>query len=119
MLAYYGIDSGALFGTILTAVEKRIKVVVLVGGGFDFAKKLPEVDEVNFAPHVTVPVLTVNGQYDYTFPLESSQNPLFNSLGTPTKDKRHAVFDAGHSPPHDQMIKEVLDWLDHYQGSVR
>jgi cephalosporin-C deacetylase-like acetyl esterase len=118
-IAYYGIDSGALLGTILTAVEKRIKVIVLVGGGFDFAKKLPEVDEVNFAPHVTVPVLMVNGKYDYVFPLESSQNPMFSSLGTPAKDKRHAVFDAGHSPPHDQMIKEVLDWLDRYQGAVR
>jgi hypothetical protein len=44
---------------------------------------------------------------------------MFRFLGTLEKDKRHAVFDAGHVPPHDQMIKEVLDWLDRYQGAVR
>jgi eukaryotic-like serine/threonine-protein kinase len=118
-LAYYGLDTGAYLGNILPALEKRIKIVVLAGGGFDFNKKLPEVDEINFAPRVTVPVLMINGEYDYYFPLEASQNPMFNVLGTPKKDKRHAVFDAGHMPPHDEMIKETLDWLDRYQGSTK
>jgi len=79
----------------------------------------PEVDKINFAPRVTMPILMVNGRYDYVFPLESSQKPMFRFLGTPEKDKRHAVFDGGHSPPHDQMIKEVLDWLHRYQGPVK
>jgi formylglycine-generating enzyme required for sulfatase activity/dienelactone hydrolase/predicted Ser/Thr protein kinase len=118
-LAYYGVDTGAYLGNILGAIEKRIKVLLLAGGGFYLGKKLPEVDEINFAPRVTVPVLMINGRYDYFFPLESSQNPMFSFLGTPEKDRRHAVFDAGHIPPHDQMIKEVLDWLDRYQGPVR
>jgi serine/threonine protein kinase/formylglycine-generating enzyme required for sulfatase activity/cephalosporin-C deacetylase-like acetyl esterase len=118
-LAYYGVDTGAFLGNILLALEKRIKVAVLAGAGFYAGKKLPEVDEINFAPRVKVPVLMINGRYDYFFPLESSQNPMFTYLGTPEKDKRHAVFDAGHIPPHDQMIKEGLDWLDRYQGPVR
>jgi len=118
-LAYYGLDDGAYLGDILAAVEKRIKVVVLAGGGFYLGKKLPEVDEINFAPRITVPVLMINGRYDYVFPLESSQNPMFRSLGTPEKDKRHAVFDAGHMPAHDQLIKEILDWLDRYQGPIK
>ena len=41
---------------------------------------------------------------------------MLRFLGTPEKDKRHAVFDAGHVPPHAQMIKEILHWLDRYQG---
>ena len=94
-------------------------MVVLVGGGFDFNEKLPEVDEVNFAPRVTMTALMVNGRYDYVFSLESSQKPMFRALGTREKDKRHAVFDGGYPAPHDQMIKEVLDWLDRYQGPVR
>jgi pimeloyl-ACP methyl ester carboxylesterase len=113
------VDTGAFLGNILLALEKRIKVAVLAGAGFYAGKKLPEVDEINFAPRVKVPVLMINGRYDYFFPLESSQNPMFTYLGTPEKDKRHAVFDAGHIPPHDQMIKEGLDWLDRYQGPVR
>lgn len=77
-------------------------MIVLLGGGFDLGKKLPEVDEINFAPRVTMPALMINGQYDHFFPLESSQKPMFRFLGTPEKDKRHVVFDAGHIPPHDQ-----------------
>jgi hypothetical protein len=48
-----------------------------------------------------------------------SQIPLFRSLGTPAKDKRTAVFDAGHIVPRNEMIKETLDWLDRYLGPVR
>ena len=114
-LVYYGLSTGAYLGNILPAVEKRIKVLVLLGGGFDAAVKLPEVDEVNFAPRVTAPMLMVNGRYDQFFPLDTSQNVMFRFLGTPEKDKRHAVFESGHIPPHDQMIKEILDWLDRYQ----
>ena len=44
---------------------------------------------------------------------------MFSLLGTPLKDKRHVVFEAGHVPPNDLMVKEVLDWLDRYQGPVR
>jgi eukaryotic-like serine/threonine-protein kinase len=118
-LVYYGLSWGANLGNILPALERRIKVIVLVGGGFDPAKKLPEVEEINFAPRVTMPVLMINGQYDHFFPLESSQMPMFRFLGTPQKDKRHAVFDGGHIPPHDQMIREILDWLDRYLGPVK
>jgi eukaryotic-like serine/threonine-protein kinase len=118
-LTYYGLSTGAYLGNILPAVEKRLKVLVLLGGGFDAEVKLPEVDEVNFAPRVTAPMLMVNGRYDQFFPLDTSQNVMFRFLGTPVKDKRHAVFEAGHIPPHDQMIKEILDWLDRYQGPVR
>ena len=118
-LGYYGLSTGAYLGNILPAVEKRLKALVLVGGCFDLGQKLPEVDEINFAPRVTMPVLMINGQYDYFCPLESSQNPMFHFLGTPEKDKRHAVFDGGHVPPHDGLIKETLDWLDRYLGPVR
>ena len=118
-LTYYGLSTGAYLGNILLAVESRIKVAVLLGGGFDFSKKLPEVDEINFAPRVKVPTLMVNGLYDHFFPYEKSQKVMLQFLGTHTKDKRHAVFEAGHIPPHDQMIKEILDWLDRYQGPVK
>jgi hypothetical protein len=42
------------------------------------------------------PVLMVNGRYDYVFPLEKSQEPLFKMLGTPEKDKEHIVLETPH-----------------------
>jgi len=117
-LAYYGLSTGAYLGNILPAVESRIKVAVLLAGGFESAKKLPEVDEINFAPRVKVPTLLVDGRYDDFFPLETSQKVMFQFLGAPAKDKRHAVLDGGHIPPYDQMVREILDWLDKYQGPV-
>jgi formylglycine-generating enzyme required for sulfatase activity/tRNA A-37 threonylcarbamoyl transferase component Bud32/dienelactone hydrolase len=118
-LAYYGLSTGAYLGNILPAIESRIKVAVLLGGGFEFGKKMPEVDELNFAPRVKVPTLLVDGRYDEFFPLETSQNVMFRFLGTPEKDKRHAVLEGGHIPSYDQMVKEILDWLDRYQGPVK
>ncbi len=118
-LAYYGLSWGSALAPIMISMEPRIKLAVLVAGGLDFGKALPEVDPINFAPRVKVPVLMVNGRYDFFFPTETSQNPMFFLLGTPPKDKRHVVFEAGHVPPNDLMIREVLDWLDRYQGPVQ
>jgi cephalosporin-C deacetylase-like acetyl esterase len=118
-LAYYGVSWGAYLGNILPALEKRIKVLVLVAGGFILRNKLPEVDEINFAPRVAAPALMINGRYDSNFPLDSSQSPMFRFLGAPEKDKRHAVFESGHFPPHDQTVKETLDWLDRYLGPAK
>jgi hypothetical protein len=80
---------------------------------------MPEVDEINFAPRVKVPTLLVDGRYDHYFPLETSQKTMFRFLGTPEKDKRHAVLDGGHIPAYDALVKEILDWLDKYQGRVK
>jgi hypothetical protein len=29
------------------------------------------------------------------------------------------VLNGGHIPQYDEMAKEVLDWLDKYQGPVK
>jgi len=44
---------------------------------------------------------------------------MFRLLGTPQADKRHLLFDSGHVPPRNDMIRETLDWLDHYLGPGR
>jgi eukaryotic-like serine/threonine-protein kinase len=61
----------------------------------------------------------VNGRYDQFFPLATSQNVMFSSLGTKEKDKHRVIFESGHIPPNNQMVKEILDWLDRYQGPVK
>jgi len=64
-------------------------------------------------------MLMLNGRYDWFFPVETSQLPMFRLLGTPKEHKRHVVFEAGHMIPRSRHIKETLDWLDRYLGSPR
>ncbi len=79
----------------------------------------PEIDPINFASRVRAPVLMLNGRYDPTFPPETHQIPLFQRLGTPEANKRHVLFDCGHSLLRTQdAVRETLDWLDRYLGPV-
>ena len=118
-LGYMGLSLGAVWGPVLTAVETRFKASVLVGGGLPFEKLPSEIEPINFAPRVKTPTLMVNGQQDFIFPVESSQDPLFRILGVADADKRHVTFDSGHIPPAEPVIKESLDWLDRYLGPVQ
>jgi len=118
-LAYFGLSWGSTQAPIMISMESRIKAAVLVAGGFDPSTTLPEADPLNFATHVKAPVLVLNGRYDYGYPTETSQKPMFRLLGTPPRNKRHVVFEAGHIPPNNLMMTEILEWLDRYQGLVR
>jgi hypothetical protein len=66
-----------------------------------------------------MPVLMINGCYDFFFPKETTQDLMFRMLGTAERDKRHIVFESGQVPPANMLIKEALDWLDRYLGPVR
>ncbi len=105
-------------GPIMLAVEERFKVGVLLVAGLAFQKTQPEVDPFNFLSRVTVPVLMLNGRYDFFFPLETSQQPFFDQLGTPPEHKKMFVYEGGHSVPRTELIKETLNWLDRYLGPV-
>jgi len=118
-LAYYGFSWGGVMGSIIPAVENRLKASVLNVAGFYFQKALPEVDQINFITRVKIPVLMLNGKYDHYFPVETSQRPFFKLLRTRPEDKRQIIYEAGHFVPRDQHIKETLDWLDRYLGPVK
>ena len=121
-LGYLGLSWGAEMPAMIgLALEERFGAAVLVGGGFDAGAvswALPEISPWHFAPRVTLPTLMINGRYDFYFPYETSQLPMFNALGTPERDKRHVVFQSGHIPPWNEVIREVLDWFDKYLGPV-
>jgi len=119
-LAFCGLSLGAAMGPRLIAVEPRFKAAVLLSGG-SFEKVPAEVDSWNFASRVKIPVLMLNGRDDFRFPLESTQIPLFQLLGTPVKDKRHVLFEGGHVNliTRPELIKQILDWLDTYLGPVK
>lgn len=118
-LAYFGWSWGGATAPILLAVENRFQAAILGSGGLEFARTLAEADQINFAPHVKVPILMLNGRYDHFFPVESSQVPLYRLLGTPEKDKKHVLYETGHAPPRKEVIRESLDWLDKYLGPVK
>jgi dienelactone hydrolase len=117
-VGYLGWSWGGFLGGIIPAVEKRIKAVVLNVGGMEMTKALPEADQINFLPRVFQPVLMLNGKYDMYFPVETSQKPMFNLLGTPEKDKKLIIYDTGHLVPRTDFIKETLAWYDKYLGPV-
>jgi hypothetical protein len=115
-IAYFGVSLGARLGSIALAVEKRFKVAVLWSGGFSLGTKLPDMEEINYAPRVATPVLMLNGRDDFTFPIETSQIPMFRLLGTADKDKRRVLYDGGHVFPFARVEKDTLEWLDRYLG---
>ena len=80
----------------------------------------PGSDQADFALRVKIPVLMINGRYDYVFSVEKAQDPLFAMLGTPAADKRHVLLDTPHdvTEQRPQLIHAVLDWLDKYLGRV-
>jgi dipeptidyl aminopeptidase/acylaminoacyl peptidase len=117
-LGYFGFSWGGRMGPLMLAVEPRFKTAVLYVAGLKFQRALPEADPFNFVTRVETPVLMINGRYDFFFPLETSQRPLYELLGTPAEHKRWVVYDGGHSVPRTQLIEESLAWLDRYLGSV-
>jgi len=121
-LAYLGLSWGAEHGPVALVMEDRFKAGIFMDGGAILASVLPEVDESNFVSRVSVPVLMLNGSLDYIFPVELSQVPFFENLGTAEGDKRHVVYEGGHviwnSFP-DEVTKEILAWFDRYFGPVR
>ena len=116
-IGYYGSSWGGMMGPYLLALEDRIKTGILVAGGFQTQREIkgiPEIDPVNFAPRVKIPVLMLNGRFDFLYPLESAQIPMFRFLGTASEYKKHVVYETDHTVPRYEMIKETLAWLDRY-----
>jgi dienelactone hydrolase len=121
-LAYYGLSWGAQLGPIIIALDPRIKAGVLLMGGLKSGASAPEVDSFNFAPRVRAPILMLNGDQDHIFPLQTSQRPLFQGLGTPSADKKHVLYPGGHEifvTQRSQIVQEVVGWLDRYVGRVQ
>lgn len=118
-VAYLGYSWGGTMGGIIPAIEPRIKASVLYVAGLTMERGRPEVDPSNFLPRIRIPVLMLNGQYDYYFPVETAQRPFFRLLGTAAADKRYVVYEGGHDVPRTPLIAETLAWLDKYLGPVR
>ena len=121
-LAYLGVSMGSAKGIVFsTLLQNRLKTAVFLDGGFFLNPPEPGSDGADFACRLKIPVLMVNGRYDYSFSLERAQNPLFAMLATPPADKRHVVLDTPHdvNQRRPELVKAVLNWFDRYLGPVR
>jgi dienelactone hydrolase len=119
-LALMGFSMGT--GAVLRSsiYPQRVKACIILSGGLPFSSPPPEIDGINFAPRLKVPTLIVDGQYDYTYPVETSQKPLFHFLGAADRDKKLVLLPYAHwSIDVKDLAREVLDWLDRYLGPVR
>jgi eukaryotic-like serine/threonine-protein kinase len=118
-IAYFGTSWGSNQAPLSLAVEPRFRTAVLYVAGLTMERGRPEVDPLNFLPRVTLPVLMLNGKYDFFFPVELSQKPFFQTLGTPADKKKYTVYEGGHDVPRTELITQTLSWLDSYLGPVR
>ncbi len=117
-IAYYGLSWGVLQAPIMLAVENRLKVGVLLSGGF-VNRGLPEVNPINYLTRVKQPILMLNGKYDMFLPYDKAIIPMYNLLGTPKENKQLKLYDTDHIPGKRDFMKETLSWLDKYLGPVR
>jgi dipeptidyl aminopeptidase/acylaminoacyl peptidase len=115
-LAFMGQSWGSAMAPIYLAVEPRFKAAFLSVGGFYLQHSLPEVDAFNFAPRVRVPLLLLNGRFDFYYPMDSAQLPMFELFRPADGQKRRVVYDTGHNLPRPDMIRESLEWFDKYLG---
>ena len=116
-VVYYVFSVGGATLAVST-MEPRLKGLIFLSAGLPRRPFPPEIEPVNFAPRIKMPVLFLGGRYDYITPVDAAQKPLFDRLGTPAAMKRHVIFESGHVPERIAVIREVLDWLDRTLGTV-
>ena len=116
-IGFMGYSWGAAMAPVFLAVEPRLSLALLNVGGFYLQAALPEADPVNFAPRVKVPVVMLNGRFDFFFPTDTSQEPMFRALGTPAEHKKWLIYDVSHNVPRNEVIKEFVGWMDKYWGA--
>jgi formylglycine-generating enzyme required for sulfatase activity/predicted Ser/Thr protein kinase len=119
-LAYLGVSQGAADGVIFVALEDRFRAAVFLDGGFFLFPPSTGGDQADFAPRMKKPVLMVNGKYDFTFPPDQAQAPMFGMMGTAPVDKFRKVLETPHdvSELKPELSMEVLRFLDKYLGRV-
>ncbi len=118
-IAYYGFSWGGGVAPFILAVEDRIKIGVLSLFGVSSVAKyrFKEFDQVDYLPHVNIPMLLLGGRYDFDYTLEQQQ-AFYDLLGTSKDEKKWMIYESTHYVPRSNLVNESLDWLDNYFGEV-
>lgn len=118
-LAFWGNSLGARMGTLITAVEDRLKAGIFSLGGFDRYYYRSEVDPLNYVSRITIPVLLLNGKYDPLRPFDLCVEPYVALLASKNTEFRHCIYDTEHNLPKNELMKESINWLNQYLGPVK
>jgi dienelactone hydrolase len=108
-IGYYGFSYGAWLGAVTAAVDRRVSLVVLRSGGPqilaeiarassrtltpEYTRLMGTVDQMSYAPSITVPVLVQNGSRDATYTAEQMRAWQERIGGAKTA----RMYDAGHT----------------------
>jgi serine/threonine protein kinase/formylglycine-generating enzyme required for sulfatase activity len=116
-LAMFAPSAGAAVGLILAAVEPRYRTAVFLGAGLPAAWRdvVAPANAINFASHITMPKLLIQGRYDEDTPVRTAAEPLFKLLVEP---KRIVFFEGGHVPSLETLMSLMSGWLDEQLGRV-
>jgi len=116
-IAFFGPSAGAQVGLILAAVERRYRVVVMVGAGLPdiYGSWIATANPVNFTPHIRAPKFILQGRYDEDTPLRTAAEPMFALMREP---KRLVLYDGGHVPSAELAMRATTEWLDEQLGRV-
>lgn len=121
-IGYVGISMGGIIGTIISAVDERIKAPIFIVAGGNFTKMVPiisvaphadkilkTIDPIYFAKRISPrPLLMINGLQDYT--INEAANDLYNSAQQP---KKIIWIDDDHIgvPLREDTIKHCGEFL--------
>ena len=115
--ALHALSYGGWRAPLILAVEKRLTGGIIMSAGLVPLPLPEEVQLQHYLPRVTQPVLYITGREDFGFPLEQSQTPFFELLGSQPGHKRHVLLDWGHLPPgYADVTRELLAWTDRWLG---
>ncbi len=117
-VSYFGVSFGAASAPSLLPFEGRIRAAVFYSGGFGVAQGQESIDRtIGLLRRITIPVLQMGGEHDFTEPVDPYQVKFFEHLGTPPERKRLVVFDSGHQPlPLNGVMRETVDFLERHVG---
>lgn len=137
-IGYMGISMGAVTGTDATALDSRIKSIIIADGAADFSvifdtSEYGDVQETKeymkdngttkeqligsfkfvdpsvFAPHLgDRPILLMNGKTDTTMTMPAMM--LLHSLVT-SPQKKIIWYNSGHILPFDRVVGDALKWF--------
>jgi hypothetical protein len=86
-----------------------LKLAVLFAGDGNRRNRDPEIEPMGFAPHVKVPVLMLNEEFDSTIHYWGHQLPFYKRLGS--ADKHLELYPTNHLPPVDESVGFADQWI--------
>jgi len=103
---------------VLPAVDSRYRTVAAFGAGIRkvVTQMRPQINPINFVPHIKVPILFVHGRYDENTPVKNELEPL---LALVRVRKRVEFFEGGHRPDQEFLLPLLNSWFDENLGPVR